>query len=321
MNCRCGLALILLVVLGMEDRQLWYIRQHGKVAGPYPAGLIRRFMLLQRISESDEISHDGELWVHLSSRAELIPEVIKADRDDPLAQERLSKARRWADERSMEDRRTFEERGGEITTGQRAHTDRRATEAEPDTVAREVHRNRVPGKEQTRDGYFLGGTFILAVMAAVGSYLVYYQPQPPEDVADCNAVAAPRVNWGSCRMEGISLARTDLTGAKLSGGDFSGGDFHGSVMTGADLSYAVMSIADFRGANLSGGNLKGISLRRADLANANLAGADLSYADLQGANLTGVTLDGAILDNAIWVDQSVCTPGSIGQCLIATSRN
>lgn len=305
----------------MEDKQQWYVKQNGKASGPYPAGLIRRFLLLQRIGESDEISQDGATWVRLSTRQELIPEVMKADRDDPLAQERLIKARRWADERAPDDRRVFEARGGEITAEQRQRADRRATEPVADTVAREGRRNRGAGARPRREGYLVGGLFILAVVAALGAYLFYYQPKQPGDVADCRAAPAPRVNWGSCRMEGIALARADLTGATLSGADFSGGDFHGAVMKGANLSYAVLSLADFRGADLTGANLKGVSLRSADLAHANLTGADLSYADLQGANLTGVTLDGASLDHAIWVDRAVCGPRSIGQCLPGSSGN
>lgn len=305
----------------MDESQLWYIRQRGGKAGPYPAGLIRRFVLLRRLDESDEISRDGEQWLRLSSHPELIPDVLKADRDDPIAQERLIKARRWADERSGDDRRLFEERGGELQREQRSHLDRRLPETGEEQTAREARRQRAPATRQRRDGYLLGSLFILGVIASVGVYLHSYRPKPAENPADCTAGAAPAVNWSNCRMEGLVLPRTDLTGAKLGNGDFSGGDFHGSVLAGADLSYAVMSIADLRGADLSRANMKGISLRGADLAHANLAGADLSYADLQGANLAGVTLGGTRFDNAIWIDRVVCAPGSVDQCVVAASGN
>lgn len=301
----------------MDESQLWYVRRHDKQIGPYPAGLIRRFLLLQRLVESDEVSTDGEQWVALSTRADLIPEVMKVDRDDPVAQERLSRARRWADERSSADRRMFEERGGESKREQRSNLERRAPSAEPSSASRP---RQATQRHHKRDGYVLGALFIAAVVASVGGYLMYYQPKPPEALADCTAPPAPRVNWSNCRMEGAVLARADLTGANLGNADFSGGDFHGSAMVDADLSYAVMSIADLRGADLSRANLKGISLRGADLAHANLSGADLSYADLQGANLVGVTLGNTRFDHAIWVDRAVCTAGSVDQCLVASGN-
>ena len=78
---------------------MWYLRKNGEVKGPYPAGLISRYILLGRINDGDEVSGDGEEWLVIRDIPELIPDVMKGDASDPLVQERLQAARRWADER------------------------------------------------------------------------------------------------------------------------------------------------------------------------------------------------------------------------------
>ena len=308
------------MVATMDDKKIWYVKQHGKTTGPYPAGLIRRFVLLARISDSSEVSHDGEQWQALSSCPDLIPEVMKVDRDDPVAQERLLRAKRWADERYGNDRRVPEEVGSQSGAERRHRHDRR--EQEPPELDR-ARGARIKHKlaRGRRESYLPAIVVIIGAIAIVASYLVYYKPAPPQNLADCNALPGPGVNWSSCQMEGITLPKADLTGANMSNGDFSGGDFHASAMKNANLAYSVLSIADLRGVDLTGASLKGVSLRKADLAHANLTNADLSYADMQGANLTDASLKGAILDNAIWVDRNVCAPGSIGRCIVAASAN
>ena len=304
----------------MDDKKIWYVKQHGKTTGPYPAGLIRRFVLLARISESSEVSQDGEHWQALSSCPDLIPEVMKVDRDDPVAQERLLRAKRWADERYGNDRR-LPGTDSSQNSGERRHPHDRREQEQPDLEhARDVRIKRGPARGK-RESYLPAIAVIFGALAIVVSYLVYYKPAPPQNLADCNAPPGPGVNWGSCQMEGVALPNADLTGANMSNADFSGGDFHASAMKNANLAYSVLSIADLRGVDLTGASLKGVSLRKADLAHANLTNADLSYADMVGANLTDVSLKGAILDNAIWVDRNVCAPGSVGRCIVAASAN
>jgi len=42
--------------------QIWYTRRGSEVKGPFPIGQIRRYVLLGRIRETDEVSTDGETW-------------------------------------------------------------------------------------------------------------------------------------------------------------------------------------------------------------------------------------------------------------------
>lgn len=72
----------------------------------------------------------------------------------------------------------------------------------------------------------------------------------------------------------------------------------------------IQPFASCPGADLTGANLRGANLRWADLR-----GADLSGADLGGADLTGTRLSGANLSGAIWVNGTICGPGSNGNCI------
>lgn len=96
------------------------------------------------------------------------------------------------------------------------------------------------------------------------------------------------------------------------------------IKTTRDLSGKNLSGLQLVGINLSKCNLKGIDLRDANLERADLGESQLDRADFSGANLkmanlrvsgiTAANLERAILDGAIWVDGTVCQPGSIGQC-------
>ena len=110
----------------MAGSNTWFIRRRGEVIGPYPGGLVSRYILLGRVQETDEVSSDGREWLLVSDVPELIPEILKGDTSDPLIQERLQAARRWADERNR-DRRTDGEMGS-IPQENRQGNDRRDLE-------------------------------------------------------------------------------------------------------------------------------------------------------------------------------------------------
>ena len=84
----------------MAPKPSWYIHRNGKVEGPYPAGLVSRYILLGRLEESDRISPDGQEWVSVKDVPELIPKILNGDMNDPYVRDRLLAARRWADERT-----------------------------------------------------------------------------------------------------------------------------------------------------------------------------------------------------------------------------
>lgn len=90
------------------------------------------------------------------------------------------------------------------------------------------------------------------------------------------------------RMEGGSLAKSDLAGADLSGADLAGMD-----LSGASLINTVL-----RGADLSGARLVNATMSHADLTNANCRGADFSGADISNGDFTHCQLHEALLVKA-----------------------
>ncbi len=295
------------------NHQLWYIRRAGQIEGPFPVGHVSRHILLGRISECDELSCDLINWRPLSAWPDLIPAAMKADASDPLAQERLQAARRWADERSVLVRRQEQE---PVAMERRHMTpERRHKEAEEELQHRAARQASPPPVAGT-GGYsrVYAGLIALLLLLAVAALIVMVPVRHAELGSDCAQPPAPGVNWSNCFKEGLILEGGDLSGAVLKNMKLSGANLSGSRLQGADFSYTELSVALLRAADLQNATMIGISLRGADLRDSDLRQANLAYADLRGADLRGADLSGAILDSAIWTDGRYCGPGSMGQC-------
>ena len=292
----------------------WYLRRHGEVKGPYPAGLISRYLLLGRASENDEVSSDGQEWLVIRDVPELIPDIMKGDFSDPIIQERLQAARRWADERSA-GRRREESDHQTLPEKNTRGKDRRGSEQLPVIE----YRQRRDGREQKLFAASHGQLTMLIIAGAIavvaGIFFYLYKPPPMQQGADCQLPAAPNVNWSNCVFDGARLERLDLSGAKLYSSSLTAADLHETNLNGSDLSYAALSIANLKGADLRGAILIGAKLHQTKLTNARLDNADLSYADLTGADLSGVSMHKTKLGNAIWTDGRRCLPNSIDSCL------
>ena len=95
----------------MSHRQLWYVRRGDKVSGPFPTQVVANNTLLGRFLPGDEVSLDQLEWKPLVSVAELLPpELLELHNEtDPerrqWLEERLKAARRWADQRTHDERR------------------------------------------------------------------------------------------------------------------------------------------------------------------------------------------------------------------------
>src|SRR3569623_2018858 len=268
-------------ISGMAGLNVWYVRRGDEVKGPYPSGLITRYVLLGRVRADDEVSMDGATWGLVSDHPDLIPSVMK---NPDAAPQRLEAARRSAEIPDMVDYR------GSRSTRAAEHA------------------------EAARQWLALLG--IVAVTAGVvGVILYFYKPPPPEQSVDCSAKPAPNVNWSDCVLTGVNLAGADLTGAKLYSANMTGANFRGAHLAGGNLSYSTLSLGNFENADLRGATLTGANLRGAQLSHAHFDKADLSYADLTGAELAGVELRDAKLGNTIWAGGMICAPESVGTCL------
>lgn len=287
--------------------QLWYWRHGQEIDGPFPLGLITRYILLGRIGEEDELSADLLEWKHLSELPELIPPVMQADENDPLAQERLQAARRWEDERAISPSPVADKGEGVA--------ERRSQESAEETLHCPLWHVEEDKRVASRTrAARLGGVIGLGVFIALVAAVLLSRPAQEGAEADCNQPPHPGVNWSNCTMEGVALSGSDLRGALMKNMRLSRAVLTAANLATADLAYATLSVADLRRANLRDARLIGASLRGANLSGADLQGADLSYANLTGAHLDGANLRGARLDKAIWVDGRYCGSGSVGQC-------
>ena len=298
----------------VSNVQLWYIRRGETVQGPYPRGLIARHVILGRIVDSDELSEDMENWTPLSELPELLPAFLL---DEETAAFRLEAARRWENERENDDRRRDPTAvGEERRSGSERRNDTRVVRGPAlrhDHIAEHLGRRRRL--------YRAAATVGLAILGVLSATLAFYEPPPAPASADCRQGPRPGINWNNCAMDGRSLMLSDLAGAHMNNMSLSGAVLDASRLSGADLSFTNLSIAGLRRADLSQARLMGASLSGADLSEARLDGADLSYADLQGAVVSGASLRGARLDSAVWIDGTLCGPGSLGACVPAPQRN
>lgn len=292
--------------------RLWYTRREGEVRGPFPLAVIQNHVLLGRIHEQDELSTDGEHWGPLAEHPELIPDVMKnVHTPDDEAALRLARLR--ADERRGRDRRGDES----SVAADRRRVERRRPESvdavQHRLLAEEVNAARRENALQ-RLGALPTLAILLAAVVIVG--LFFWTAPPPEGAAevDCSQPPAPGVNWSYCHKEGVRLAGANLQGARLTNARFTAADLEGANLERADLRYATLSAARLQGATLSEADLTGAVLIGASLDAARLRAADLSFANLEGARIEGADLRDVRLHKTVWIDGSLCAPGSVGRC-------
>jgi hypothetical protein len=293
-----------------QKKRLWYVRRDNSVQGPYPAGLITRYILLGRIRRSDEISSGDDTWTKISDMPELIPEVVQLNSDDPISRQRLMAAKRWADERTVEDRRHLSHG---VSHNRRAE-DRRFSYGDEEIKHRNVGDITEEIRLQKKKDRRLAGYIAISIVIASGIAMFLLNPVPPVSAIDCDIPPHSGINWNNCHKEGAILTNVNLIGAQMTNMNLMNADIHDSQLVKADLSYSDLSASNLKGTDLRAAILVGADLRQSDLSNSNLKGADLSYADLSEANIRDAQIEDARLGNTIWIDGHKCGPDSIGQC-------
>ncbi len=293
-----------------KKQKLWYIRRSGKIKGPFPSGTLRRFILVGRVKPSDQVSLDRKKWQGVMEVPEVVPpEVRKAAAQGHL--DDVLPTQLGEDERTGEERRHS---SAKDYANQRKGQRRRE---EPELVQR--HRNakselRKLAKKRRRTPYLGVVASSLLVSVLIGAGLYIGTPDAIPD-PDCSAKPGPGVNWRNCRMDAVRSESANLQGANLNSSVLRRAKFSGAIFSQADMRYADLSGSDLSYAEFSTARMKGINLQSADLTNADLNHSDLTYANLKNSRLGGARLDGAKLEKAIWIDGSVCGPGSVGKCV------
>jgi hypothetical protein len=283
--------------MGSGKTKVWFLQLDGERRGPFPAWQISRYLLLQRLDRHSLVSRDGEKWLPAGELPELQPERRLAIADLPEDErQRLQATELWVQQHSN------------LFKG-----------VDAEAVGEEAEQGHLQPAVLHRPNRMLAYSVVIALLLAVAA-IPYLIPSSP-DIAEpqCDAVAAPGVNWSNCLLRGSQLASSELSGAMLRNVNLSSSDLTASQLVGTDLNYANLALSELNGAQMQNALLKGANLRNANLRNANLEGADLSYADLTGAQLEGANLTNARLGYAVWEENINCMPESVGKCLPARS--
>ena len=273
-----------------QESQLWYIKEKGRIKGPFASGLISKHILLGRIHPNDLISRDKETWHKVSSIREVMPDVVK-HRNDPNYKERLKAARRWADERG--DLREVDSDGN-----------------------KKIY---VPRKKITHLKIKTTGIMGVITLVTVITGLVYvmfvFTPDDPLAQIDCDVQGQDGSIYDGCRLQRKDFSKLSLKNSSFKNALLQNSRFTQASLQNSQLDYANLSHADLSKANLTGSSLRAVDLRGAILMGTILTKTDLSYADLTGAKASKIKLTGAKLNNTIWFDGKICAKESVGRCL------
>lgn len=293
-----------------KKQKLWFIRRSGAIKGPFPSGTLRRFMLLGRVTPSDQVSLDKENWQGVMDVPEVVPPEIRKAAEEGNLYEALPVSLGEDERRGTERRSKAEDiKYQNLRKGQRRQD-------EDELVRRhQLSKTQLIEQYKKRKIPYMGFLVVsVLVFLSIGVGLYLGSPDVVPD-PDCNAKAAPGVNWRSCRLVAVSYESVNLQGAILNSAILRMSKLSGGIFNKADMQYADLSGSDLSYSEILDAKMKGINLQNADLTNVDLTNSDLSYANLQNSKLGGVNIDGVILTKAIWIDGSVCGPGSIGKCI------
>jgi hypothetical protein len=293
-----------------NKQKLWFVRRADTIKGPFPGGTLRRFLLLGRVVPSDEVSLDKKSWQGIMDVPEAVPpEIRKAAAEGKLYE--VLQASLVEDERRGVERRNKAE---DIKYRDQRKGQRR--QQEPELVKRhQLAKTQLIELYKKRTTPYLAFIVVsVLVVVAVSAGLYIGSPDAIPD-PDCNAKAAPGVNWRNCRFGAVVSESANLQGAILNSSILRMARLSGSTFSKADMQYADLSGSDLSYSEIADAKMKGINLQNADLTNVDLTNSDLTYANLKDSKLGGAKIDGAKLSKAIWIDGSVCGSGSVGKCI------
>lgn len=279
----------------------WYIREHGKIRGPFMASIITNHIIVGRLSLDSEVSTDKQQWIVLRDQFSLHPTTAEYER-----------AQRSLDERTGIDRRQHAAPSGAMIKQRKAQRRSKETGSLQHRQFRRLLLEKYHQHRQQRLFWPLMSVFLLLLFSLVMAML--FPTRLPLPLANCDAPPAAEVNWDNCLKAGLDLSDEDLTQASMRNSQLSASVIKNSVMLAADLSYADLSHVDFSDTDLSQAKLIGAKLTGANLTHADLSHADFSYADLTLANLSNANLQFTRFDHAIWINGETCAAASLGEC-------
>lgn len=292
-----------------ETNSQWFIRRGDVVRGPFSKEKIAQYLVRGSLKKGDQLSEDRENWVPATECTALFSPILIDENDDALLRQQLMAKKRWEMAR---------DHLGEVSPYQQVERSLSESQSLRDTSSATTESSIVEMRREElgsrRTSRIVVGTVAFTLLSAIIALIFFNQPESDSGEVDCNAAAAPRVNWSNCQMEAARHPSVDLSGALMQNMNLMRAELPGALLVTANLSFSNLSAAVLTDADFREAKLVGVSLKGADLRNAKFDGADLSYADFQGAILRGASFTNVKLDKTIWVDGRVCAVGSVGQC-------
>jgi hypothetical protein len=236
------------VVSEESDRshdRIWYVRQNGRVSGPFPSGQLRRLLDDGVVQPDDEVSDDQRAWRRAQGVAEVSPLRFRKPGD------RAGATARAATERRRDTRRALRSLAvvAVVVAGAIAAAwlyQGRSAPPVADCAA-------TPGPGVNLSRCSLDG------LAATG--------------LDLTGAALNNASLAGARLDRAVLDRADLRFANLAAAQLAYARARGTLLKGANL----------RAADLANADLAGADLGYADLTAAVLGGAILDGARLDNA--------------------------------------
>lgn len=165
----------------MKAQKLWFVRQGGRISGPFPAKLISQDWMLGRFQATDEASIDRVLWAQIQEIPELQPHItgvqhrLAGTTDAPRDWERGRReaALRWVDERHQRDRRKQGEQPNPLAINHRSQERRIHPESPEWAILRQRHAELAIKLKRRRDR-FIGIGVVLLGLLALALYAVFH---------------------------------------------------------------------------------------------------------------------------------------------------
>jgi len=290
-----------------KNPTLWYTRTDGIVSGPFTASVIRNNLLLGRLDpQKDKASTDQINWHLIYTQDQL---------SSDFNVEAAMKSKRNLNERNGFDRRHPQET--EQVTPQNRVTDRRKYEADHEIERRQFRTLLMQKYRQRKEHVVWPLIAVFLILSTLIILAISYAKPFPSSHANCKLAPATGVDWSNCLKPQMDLRNSMLNNAHLRNSQLVGSNLMNSSLSGSDMAYADLRFSNLSYSQINDVLLLGANLKNADLSYADLSNSDLSYADLSNANLGGSKLDNVRFDHAIWIDGQICSPNSIGQCIIS----
>lgn len=229
---------------GKEEPIRWYVKQEGKLLGPFSSSAVRRSLLLGQVGLNDMISTDAESWRPLVSVAEVVPPQLRRAGHGDAAQGHTPAA-------PAKEKRPFLSLLLSIVLmvaliGYGLYRGPSPESAAPDCAA-------PPGPDVNWRNCRLEGIRV-----------------PSADLR--------RADMYSALLRGAGLSGAILTDANLEYADLSGADLSYALLGGAKMKGANLQNADLTNADLSAADLSFADLRGAAPGGVVVGGARLDHA-------------------------------------------